>query len=76
MLITEQGKAAAINALEERRANKPKQIDDGDLPVGSPMHFYCIACGHSAGTLPESYTSDPPKLCDECKAMKDLGWLE
>ena len=76
MLITEQGKTAAISALEKRRSNRPEKIDDSRLPVGAEMHFYCISCGHLAGTMPESYTSNPPKLCDECKAMKDLGWLE
>ncbi len=76
MPITEQGKAAAIKALEERRSNRPEQIDDSRLPVGAEMHFYCISCGHSAGSMPESYTIDPPKLCNECKAMKDLDWLE
>jgi hypothetical protein len=40
------------------------------------MYFYCISCGHEAAALPENYISPPPKLCAECQALKDCGWLE
>jgi hypothetical protein len=76
MPVTIQGREAASAALAARRADQPKQIDDAQLPAGSPMHFYCISCGHLAAQLPESYTQRPPKLCGECAAMKELGWLE
>jgi uncharacterized OB-fold protein len=76
MPITEQGKEAALAALEDRRNNKPKRIDNSSLHAGSSMTFYCVSCGHVSDVLPESYTSPPTKICSECKAMKDLGWLE
>ncbi len=75
-LATTDGREAALQALAERRANKPEQINDSQLPAGSPMHFYCISCGHQSDRLPENYTSPPKELCTECQALKDLGWLE
>lgn len=76
MPATAQGKEAALEALRERRANQPEQIDNGALIAGSPMYFYCIACGWLADILPETYTNTPKKLCSECDALKVLGWLE
>lgn len=76
MPITEQGKEAALAALQKRRENKPRHIDNSDLPAGAPMYFYCITCGHSSDCLPESYIGTPKRLCGECQALKDLGWLE
>lgn len=73
---TTHGKEAALAALEERRREQPNQIDNAWLPADAPMYFYCISCGHLSDQLPESYMSVPKKLCDECKALKDLGWLE
>lgn len=75
-LATQKGKKFALEQLKKRRENKPKQIDDEKLPAGSLMHFYCKSCSHLADTLPESYISKPKDLCDECQALKDLGWLE
>jgi hypothetical protein len=40
------------------------------------MYFYCISCGGLADVLPESYIGRPSRLCKECQALKDLGWLE
>jgi len=74
--MTTLGKEAALAALRQRRENKPTPIDDTSLPAGSPMHFYCISCGHIAEVAPESYTWAPKKLCGECKALQDLDWLE
>lgn len=65
-----------MKALETRRANKPERIDDAKLPAGAPMHFYCKTCGWLADTLPEMYTCVPKKLCGECEALRELGWLE
>ena len=78
MVTTTLGKSAALDALAERRemAKTLKRIDDGVLPAGSPMHFYCISCGLIAGVLPENYIRRPPRLCEECLALKDLGWLD
>lgn len=76
-LATTRGKEAALAALEERRTNRPTQIEDWKLPAGANMHFYCISCGHLSDVLPEGYfISQPKKICDECQAMKELGWLE
>lgn len=77
-LATQKGKAFALKALAQRRkANaKKKQIDNAALPAGSSMYFYCISCKGLADTKPESYVTPPKKLCDECKALQDLGWLE
>ena len=76
MPVTEQGKEAALAALAERRANVPVKIDNASLMAGSPMYFYCISCGHQSDVLPESYFGTPRKLCSECAALKELGWLE
>jgi len=75
-LATLQGKEHALAKLQERRENQPEQIDDGSLPAGSSLHFYCKSCGHLADVKPELYLTDPKRLCDECQALKDLGWLE
>jgi hypothetical protein len=76
MAVTEQGKEAALKALAERRANKPERVRNEDLPAGAPMYYYCRSCGHLAATMGELHISAPPKLCSECQAMKDCGWLE
>ena len=75
-LATEGGKEVALKALTDRRFNKPEKIDNSALPAGAPMYYYCHSCGHLAAALPESHLERPPQLCDECQAMKDLGWLE
>ncbi len=72
---TTDGKEAALAALADRRANKPKKIDNASLPAGASMYYYCVACGHTADVLPESHRFGPKKLCGECQALKDLGWL-
>lgn len=75
--LTTQGRETALAALKERRENKPKQIDNTALPAGSPMYYYCISCGHLSDTKPENWVyGSVKKLCTECQAMKDLGWLE
>jgi len=73
---TTQGKVAALKALEERReANRNrKSVDNASLYAGSSMHFGCLGCNAEI-TVPENYITRP-KLCSECQALKDLGWLE
>lgn len=74
---TTQGREAAMQALDDRRANQPEKIDNASLPAGSPMYYYCKSCGHLADTKPENwFVGSVKKLCDECQAMKDCGWLE
>jgi hypothetical protein len=65
-----------MQALDDRRANQPEQIDNASLPAGSDMYYYCASCGHVSCVLPETWTTGHKKLCDECQAMKDEGWLE
>lgn len=75
---TQKGKEFALQALRQRREKnaKKKKIDNASLPAGSPMYFYCISCAGLADTKPEGYITPPKKLCGECRALKDLGWLE
>ncbi len=78
-LATTKGKEVALAKLAQRRKeNKSKKkINDARLPAGSDLHFYCISCDGLADVLPENYfISKPKKLCNECQALKDLGWLE
>jgi len=76
-LATEKGKEFALEALRNRREEnaQKKKINNADLPAGAPMYFYCKSCDALADTKPELYTDTPKKLCDECQALKDLGWL-
>ena len=77
-LVTTSGKKAALLALKMRRKenSKKEQISNSSLPAGSPMYFYYISCNDLADTKPESYVVPPKQLCEECQALKDLGWLE
>lgn len=74
---TELGREHALAMLAERRASRPEKIDNASLPAGSSMYYYCRACGHQADVLSEGWFLYPPKkLCSECQALADLGWLE
>lgn len=73
---TEEGKEAALKALEERRQNKPRRIDNASLHAGSPMYFYCYTCGYTSDVLPEGFRGTPSHICNECAALKTAGWLE
>lgn len=75
---TTKGREFALQALAKRREenSKVEKIDNGSLPAGASMYFYCIGCGGVADVLPENYVSTPKKLCNECQALQDLGWLE
>jgi hypothetical protein len=75
-LATTLGKTVATAKLKERRDNQPEQIDNVQLPAGADLYFYCKSCGHLADQKPELYVTPVKKLCDECQAMQDLGWLE
>jgi hypothetical protein len=76
MLSTAKGKPAALKALAARRkANKARApIDNGAAYAGSPMYFDCDGCGAPI-QHPEDYLTRI-RLCAECQALKDLGWLE
>ena len=64
-----------IKKYHTRNVAKPK-IRNDQLPAGALMYFYCISCNDLSDTLSENYTSTPKKICEECKALKELGWLE
>lgn len=73
---TTKGREHAVAKLWERRkanADKPQKAN-GALPAGSPMYYYCISCGEEI-EMPEEHLGAPPSLCEECKALKELGWL-
>lgn len=76
-LATERGKEYALAKLAERKENRPEKINDASLPAGSDMHYYCKSCGWLSDTKPENWFAEMPrKLCKECQALQDLGWLE
>lgn len=74
---TSQGKALALEALAARRlenANEDWADRTSKGYAGSPMYFGCLGC-NAVIVVPEDYTSRP-KLCCECAALKECGWLE
>jgi hypothetical protein len=71
----EEEKRAALAALKQRRENPPARVNNASAYAGAPMYFYCKVCGALSDTLPESYIGRPKELCNECKALKDQGWL-
>lgn len=75
MKATDRGKEFAVKALKGRVENPPGRIDNSSLCAGALMYFYCRICGHLSDTLPESYITPPTKMCIECKALKEEGWL-
>lgn len=76
-LATTQGKEFALEQLHKRReANQYRQrVDNSRLCAGSPMYYYCKSCGWEI-VLPETHTCPAPSLCEECEALRELGWLE
>jgi hypothetical protein len=74
---TTRGRKFALKALAERRERnrKAKRIDNSASRVGAPMVYYCLSCGAVADMLPELHIGEPRSLCDECDAMKRMGWL-
>lgn len=75
-LATEKGKEFALKALKKRREEnaKKERVKNWTLPAGSPMYFYCLTCSEEI-VVPENYITIP-KLCRECLALKEVGWLE
>jgi hypothetical protein len=65
----------AENQLKIRRLQNLTRIriDNASLYAGSPMHYDCTSCGADI-EVPEDWATRP-KLCTECQAMKDAGWL-
>jgi hypothetical protein len=75
-LATERGKEYALEQLKKRREkNKDiKKVDNASLYAGSPMYYYCRVCDEEM-KLPETHTCAAPTLCEECKALRERGWL-
>ncbi len=63
----------ALQRLANRLAKPMKQVDNSAAYAGSPMLFYCRLCGYHSDTLPESYTSRPKRVCNECQELKDAN---
>jgi len=61
--------------LAERKTHRPTPIDNSALPAGSPMTFYCVACGAVADIKPEEYLFPVRKLCSECEGLANLKLL-
>ena len=80
MPTTQQGKAGALETLKRRReenTGKDWRAYTRSLPAGSEMYYGCQSCNTVADVKPENwYVSLPKRLCDECQALKDCGWLE
>lgn len=83
--IPECMKAKAVERFKFRKDHplaltingKEVTADNSVLPVGWPMIFFCSACGWPTAILDEEYfLTRPSRLCAECKAMDDLGWLQ
>jgi hypothetical protein len=70
--LREKGEAA----LTYRKANRPEHIDNGALPAGANMTFYCVACGHIADIKPEEYLFPVRKMCSECEGLAQLKLLK
>ena len=67
-----------LELLQKRRqASVGKQVDNGSLPAGSPMYYYCHACGVHVATKPEDWVDDPPpKHCEDCAALIADGVID
>lgn len=68
----------ALQQLAQRRlyAAEIEKINNADLPVGSPLYFYCRHCGIPTEVLPEDYVFPPLRECSQCQGLKSEGWLE
>lgn len=74
--MIEKKEIALVKVAERKKRNAPKKIDNARLPAGSPMYYYCRACDALVATKPENwYRNPPPKYCEDCKPLKELGWL-
>ncbi len=65
-----------LKALQERRANPPKRIDNTKLWAGSSMYLYCDSCRWMRYVVSESYDPrDYSRLCKECQSLQKMGQL-
>ncbi len=77
-LATTQGREFALEKLEERRKKSAieKKTNNHALPEGSSMYYYCVVCGCLSDVLPELHRDTPKRLCAECQALQNIGWLD
>jgi len=74
----EYAKEEAIRQFVERKdyaARHITKVENQSLYAGSPMYYYCQACGMPTEVLPENYLFRPYQLCSQCQGLKDEGWL-
>lgn len=76
-----------LNRVEERQIEEfirrftasklgDGRVDNSSLPAGSPMYYYCRACGAFITALPEAHFSPAPKYCDDCEDLKKEALLD
>lgn len=68
--------ARKLSAAEQRHIDlfwkrkaawlKRPRVNNADLQAGSPMWYYCKACGKLIAQLPETHVEAPPQHCDDC----------
>ena len=65
-----------MQGLERRKteAEGIEKVNNAALWAGSDMYYYCRACGLLAARLPEGHWERPPKNCEPCQAMVDVGF--
>ncbi len=70
-------KERALKELQQRRERnaKKERISNGFDP-DAPIIFYCKSCGGLSDLITKTYVVSPEELCEECKKMKEKGWLE
>lgn len=71
--MTQLDAKTALAQLEERKRTAPEHIDQGTLPAGAPITYYCKSCGHVSCVLPETWVTGYKRLCDFCQRIKDEG---
>lgn len=65
------------NFVRRYKENQSKpRINNSDLVAGSPMYYYCRACGVHTVTLPETHWSAPPRYCDDCEELRKEALLD
>ena len=76
-MVTLDGALALKKYAERLAANASKtKIDNGSLPAGSPMHYYCRFCGEPTETLPEGHLGRPRTACEPCQVLRDHGLID
>jgi hypothetical protein len=69
-----------LNRIEERKIEEfiiryqkhkdEEHPDNSRFPAGSPMYYYCKACGVFITALPEEHISPAPRYCEACEDLK------